>query len=95
MNFVRNLTIFGGKLTTYRKLSEQALHKISRYIGFQKKSWTGDFILPGGEPFDRANIVIPKQLINRLMNTYGNEISKLNEYYKLFENGGEMITEDL
>ena len=29
------------------------------------------------------------------MNTYGNEISKLNEYYKLFENGGEMITEDL
>ena len=89
------LTIFGGKLTTYRKLSEQALHKISRFIGFQKKSWTGDFILPGGEPCDKANIVIPKQLINRLMNTYGNEISKLNEYYKLFENGGEMITEDL
>ena len=89
------LTIFGGKLTTYRKLSEQALEKISKFIGFPKKSWTGDFILPGGKPDDKANLAIPKQLINRLKSTYGNEINKLNEYYKLFENGGEMITEDL
>ena len=42
-----------------------------------------------------ANLAIPKQLINRLKSTYGNEINKLNEYYKLFENGGEKVTEDL
>ena len=42
-----------------------------------------------------ANLAIPKQLINRLKSTYGNEINKLNKYYKLFENGGEKVTEDL
>ena len=30
-----------------------------------------------------------------MKSTYGNEINKLNEYYKLFENGGEKVTEDL
>lgn len=29
------LTIFGGKLTTYRKLAEHALEKISKFLIFQ------------------------------------------------------------
>ena len=39
------LSIFGGKLTTYRKLAEHALEK----LGVPGGSWTADEALPGGE----------------------------------------------
>ncbi|EAQ27701.1 glycerol-3-phosphate dehydrogenase [Erythrobacter sp. NAP1] len=39
------LSIFGGKLTTYRKLAEHALER----IGIDGGSWTADAVLPGGE----------------------------------------------
>ena len=40
------LSIFGGKITTYRKLAEHALEKIG---GFGDRSWTADACLPGGD----------------------------------------------
>ncbi|KLI64384.1 glycerol-3-phosphate dehydrogenase [Aurantiacibacter marinus] len=40
------LSIFGGKITTYRKLAEHALHKLG---GFADRSWTADEALPGGD----------------------------------------------
>ncbi|MEP3421760.1 MAG: glycerol-3-phosphate dehydrogenase [Erythrobacter sp.] len=39
------LSIFGGKLTTYRKLAEHALKE----LGFGGDSWTADTALPGGD----------------------------------------------
>ena len=36
------LNIFGGKLTTYRKLSEKALSDLNIYFPELKKSWTSD-----------------------------------------------------
>ena len=39
------LSIFGGKLTTYRKLAEHALEK----LGAPGGSWTAETALPGGE----------------------------------------------
>ena len=36
------LNIYGGKLTTYRKLAEKALHELSNFLPKNKnKSWTG------------------------------------------------------
>jgi len=43
------LSIFGGKLTTYRKLAEHALHKLGQNVGGPGASWTADKPLPGGE----------------------------------------------
>jgi glycerol-3-phosphate dehydrogenase len=44
------LTIFGGKITTYRRLAEAALAKIAPLIGAAPKpSWTGAAALPGGD----------------------------------------------
>lgn len=40
------LSIFGGKLTTYRKLAEHALEKLG---GFGDGSWTANEPLPGGD----------------------------------------------
>jgi glycerol-3-phosphate dehydrogenase len=43
------LNIFGGKLTTYRRLAESALEKIEGAIGVKGKPWTAGTFLPGGD----------------------------------------------
>ena len=43
------LNIFGGKLTTYRRLSEHALEKIEQVLGAKGKPWTAGSHLPGGD----------------------------------------------
>jgi glycerol-3-phosphate dehydrogenase len=43
------LNVFGGKLTTYRRLSEHALEKISAAIGEKGSPWTAASHLPGGD----------------------------------------------
>ena len=43
------LNVFGGKLTTYRRLAEHALEKIGETIGVKGKSWTAQSRLPGGD----------------------------------------------
>ena len=54
------LSIFGGKLTTYRRLAESALERINSVFGTPKKQWTAGAVLPGGD-FDNqtglANIL--------------------------------------
>jgi glycerol-3-phosphate dehydrogenase len=41
------LTIFGGKITTYRRLAEEALEKLEPFLPM-KGRWTGTEPLPGG-----------------------------------------------
>lgn len=91
------LTIFGGKLTTYRKLAEHALEKISKFFDVPNKSWTDKEKLPGSNSFskDQLNFDLPEQLINRLINTYGDKILTLQNYYNNLGKGGEKVTEDL
>jgi glycerol-3-phosphate dehydrogenase len=43
------LNVFGGKLTTYRRLSEHALEKIGAAIGTKGAPWTAKSHLPGGD----------------------------------------------
>jgi glycerol-3-phosphate dehydrogenase len=43
------LNVFGGKLTTYRRLSEHALEKIAEAIGGKGAPWTAGSSLPGGD----------------------------------------------
>jgi len=43
------VNIFGGKITTYRKLSESVLTKIEGLLGARKSSWTAQAALPGGD----------------------------------------------
>jgi D-erythritol 1-phosphate dehydrogenase len=51
------LNIFGGKITTFRKLSEHALQKLGRYFPTMGADWTARGALPGGDienaDFDR------------------------------------------
>lgn len=43
------LNVFGGKLTTYRRLAEHALEKIGEAIGAKGAPWTAKSRLPGGD----------------------------------------------
>lgn len=43
------LSVFGGKITTFRKLSEHALEKIQPFFPMMKKAWTAKIPLPGGD----------------------------------------------
>ncbi len=43
------LSVFGGKLTTYRKLAEQALAELRPFFPDMKPDWTEGATLPGGD----------------------------------------------
>ena len=43
------VNVFGGKLTTYRRLSEHVLEEVGRLIGVKGAPWTASAPLPGGE----------------------------------------------
>jgi glycerol-3-phosphate dehydrogenase len=44
------LSIYGGKITTYRRLAEEALERLAPYLRSSKKEgWTGKAALPGGD----------------------------------------------
>ncbi|CAN5288480.1 glycerol-3-phosphate dehydrogenase [soil metagenome] len=45
------LSVFGGKLTTFRKLAEEAVDKIAGLLSNQHGPWTETACLPGGDLF--------------------------------------------
>jgi glycerol-3-phosphate dehydrogenase len=76
------LSVFGGKITTYRRLAEHALEKLQPYLPRLKPSWTADTPLPGGDmpngDFDRylagfkaRYAFVPEDMANRLVREYG------------------------
>lgn len=43
------LSTFGGKITTYRRLSEHALEQLAPFLPAMRKPWTAGAPLPGGD----------------------------------------------
>lgn len=62
------LSIYGGKITTYRRLAEEALQKLAPYLKGTKakEGWTADATLPGGD-FDVSAV---DALIAELLRDY-------------------------
>jgi glycerol-3-phosphate dehydrogenase len=53
------LNVFGGKITTYRKLAEAALAKIRPFFAEVGPNWTAGVSLPGGDfPVDGVAVLI-------------------------------------
>jgi glycerol-3-phosphate dehydrogenase len=48
------LSVFGGKLTTYRKLAEEAADLVCKALGHRAGAWTAGACLPGGDLFGAA-----------------------------------------
>jgi D-erythritol 1-phosphate dehydrogenase len=47
------LSVFGGKITTYRRLAESAMDKLGRYFPEMKPAWSAHQPLPGSDFADR------------------------------------------
>src|SRR5205085_9531445 len=43
------LSIYGGKLTTHRRLAEHALERLAPHLPEMRPGWTARSLLPGGE----------------------------------------------
>lgn len=56
------LNIFGGKITTYRKLAEHALAKLAPFFPAATGPWTATEALPGGDPDAAAAANLPATL---------------------------------
>ncbi|MGF1620200.1 MAG: glycerol-3-phosphate dehydrogenase [Rhodomicrobiaceae bacterium] len=84
------LSVFGGKITTYRHLAEEALKKLSGWLGNAGPTWTRGATLPGGDfpvgSFDALTDEIaarfpglPRPLIERLARAYGTRTDRIIE----------------
>ena len=51
------LSVFGGKITTYRKLAENAVNKLASFYPQMSRSWTKDAPLPGGDFSNQAYFI--------------------------------------
>ena len=61
------VNVFGGKITTYRRLAEHVMDKLHPYFPGLGKSWSGGEPLPGGD-FDIGD---RQELIARLQRAFG------------------------
>jgi glycerol-3-phosphate dehydrogenase len=82
------LSVFGGKITTARKLAESVMDEIKPFFPQMKGSWTASGTLPGG---DIAHDAVEKRIeelqltysflkpanVRRLFRAYGTEVKKI------------------
>jgi glycerol-3-phosphate dehydrogenase len=81
------LTVYGGKITTYRRLAESALHKLKRVLK-PGPAWTAKSRLPGGDfpPTDFYEVVaaaiarwpfLSEPYARRLVRAYGTRLEQI------------------
>jgi glycerol-3-phosphate dehydrogenase len=100
------LNVFGGKLTTHRRLSEEALDRIETVLGPRGPKWTRGSKLPGGEfeptQFDvqveKLNELYPNladKFLRRLARQYGTRAVTLLGGARRMQDLGEVYGADL
>lgn len=83
------LSVFGGKITTFRKLAEHAMEKLAPHFSGLGRNWTANAPLPGGEGIEGADFEgflarlraghpwLPGPLALRLARQYGSRTVRL------------------
>lgn len=95
------LSVFGGKLTTYRKLAESAMAELKPHFPQMRGSWTAGAPLPGGEHMTTVQALVdavlahcgwlPVDIAKRWVLTYGSRVWQLLEGVKGPEDLGQAI----
>lgn len=70
------ISVFGGKLTTYRAIAERVGDLVSRQLGVSAKSSTEKILLTGNETATPAN-GLPNEVVTHLRATYGGNCGTL------------------
>lgn len=100
------LSVYGGKITTYRKLAEHALGKLSSHATVPDMSWTGTAPLPGGDmaEADFARFLweagerhawLPPEMLLRLCRAYGTRLDMLLRDAESLDDLGQHFGGDL
>jgi glycerol-3-phosphate dehydrogenase len=82
------LSVFGGKITTYRRLAEHALSELQPFFPQMRGGWTDGAVLPGGDipGGDRERYVaelqsqlgfLPPQLVRDLVLRHGTRAARI------------------
>jgi glycerol-3-phosphate dehydrogenase len=80
------LTIFGGKITTYRTLAESVLGELERFFPWIHGSWTGNEPLPGGDvahfngfrdEMHRRYPGFPRDMIEAILRRHGSRVVRI------------------
>ncbi|WEK32117.1 MAG: glycerol-3-phosphate dehydrogenase [Candidatus Pseudomonas phytovorans] len=81
------LSVFGGKLTTYRKLAESAMAELKPFFPQMRGSWTATAPLPGGENMTTVQALtdavqarcgwLPVDIAKRWVLAYGSRVWRL------------------
>ncbi|HKJ94782.1 MAG TPA: glycerol-3-phosphate dehydrogenase [Gammaproteobacteria bacterium] len=100
------LSVFGGKITTYRVLANNAMQRLGEVMEIRGAPWTGDASLPGGDIAD-ANFEayvselrgrhewLPAGLSWRLARNYGTRVERLLDGARSMDDLGEHFGADL
>jgi glycerol-3-phosphate dehydrogenase len=100
------LSVFGGKITTYRKLAEGAVDRLTRELGSRAPAWTATGTLPGGDlpggsfarflrALARAHPWLPQALRERYAQAYGTRVAQLLAGARSLADLGEELTPGL
>jgi glycerol-3-phosphate dehydrogenase len=100
------LSVFGGKITTYRKLAESAVDKLARHLGSGAGPWTRTAALPGGDlpagsfavflrTIERRYPWLPAPLRIRYAQSYGTRIERVIRNASSLEGMGEELVPQL
>lgn len=98
--------IFGGKITTYRKLAEAAVERIEKKLGFRGEKWTREATLPGGDfvarnferllaGFMKDHTYLDERHARRLLRLYGTRARILLHGITSLEGMGQHFGSDL
>ena len=97
------LSVFGGKITTFRKLAETAVDRLARELGSNARPWTKAATLPGGDlpggsfavflrTVERRYPWLPVGLRRRYAQAYGTRIERvLGAARRLEDLGAELV----
>lgn len=100
------LTVFGGKLTTFRSLAENVLDKLKNYFPQMGKSWTARQPMPGSDlkqktfnqfvtDLSQQFSWLPKPLVTRYAHAYGTRTQELLSGAQQLSDMGECFSADL
>jgi glycerol-3-phosphate dehydrogenase len=96
------LSIYGGKLTTYRRLAQDVVDQLAPLLGNQAGHWTAGRPLPGGDlpnaDFDAFRVALssrypwmPAALLQRYARTYGSRVERILSGAATFADLGEEV----
>jgi glycerol-3-phosphate dehydrogenase len=95
------LSVFGGKITTYRKLAEQAVDLLAPHLGNQHAIWSASKPLPGGDLYGsfeqfmqklaKDYAWMPQGVLQRYARTYGSRTRVLLKDARRVADLGEEI----